>query len=940
MTGNCDVDAGRRLQTAFRTALLPVLLIFVLAACGGGKQAGGSLAVKVIGLAGQADMTVTGPGSYERKLDGPATLSGLIAGTYMVEARDVPGYGVATGSRNQTAPVRSGETTEVIVTYVAEAEPAPDAETGTLEVSISGLPAGTDADIVVTGPGGFSRTLSGSGSLTGLALGDYTVTAAPTGGFFPIGNPEMNVTVEAETTSKADFEYARLFEFTASTTSGSVWLGKQLTLKAEVTDLHPDLDAGVSVTLNAAPGWTTPESAWTSNDSATRSLTLVDDGTATLGPNEFSFDISVSIRGQARSARVPLTVTLEPVVWDGSDAASPVPGSLRWLLEDNATRVVGHEITFADPAIFGTPPEINIVRPLEIGYSVDITGFEADGDRLAITPNVPHDFRLFHVTGSDTRVSLDTFTFGAGGAGATGDGGAIRNEAELHVSNSIFLANRARNGGAIHSSGKLFLDRTYFRMNEANEHGGAVFVWPAGASGSSVLEISDSMFEHNSAARRGGALLVDVGGDVSIHTRTLFRQNRAAESGGAMFIGDDSVLIMDDVIVQDNISDLNGGGIVSYANAELSKVTVLGNDAADGGGGIRNHRRMLLAESIVKDNVASKYGGILSDGIMVIEDSHITGNVAHGTAGGTNDGDGGGIFNGYRVDHQLGDENKYLRITGSVIAENIAEGRGGGIFSAQRLEVTDSTVDQNRSGESGGGIFTRVYASAEGRERGDLHLSGSTVSGNRAENGSGGGIAGVAESSAPTAVIWLENSTISGNIAAVNGAGIYLRQEDTNYLNQNPSAFDARLWHVTIVANEGEGAGAGAYFRYSDVKLRGTIMSGNTSTRQTVQEDEYDLATHDAAPGSEGYNWIGSQPQALSFVPGPTDSTGTPATLGPLTDNGGPTKTHAVSTSQMQVVPAAECTGLSGDPLERDQRGEPRHLGSGGRCFIGAVEMQ
>jgi hypothetical protein len=48
---------------------------------------------------------------------------------------------------------------------------------GSLVVSVSGLPAGTAAAVAVTGPSGFSRNLTGSETLSGLAPGGYTVTA-------------------------------------------------------------------------------------------------------------------------------------------------------------------------------------------------------------------------------------------------------------------------------------------------------------------------------------------------------------------------------------------------------------------------------------------------------------------------------------------------------------------------------------------------------------------------------------------------------------------------------------------------------------------------------------------------------------------------------------------------------------------------------------------
>jgi hypothetical protein len=49
---------------------------------------------------------------------------------------------------------------------------------GSLAVGVSGLPAGAAAAISVTGPGGYQRDLTATETLTGLAIGSYTVVAS------------------------------------------------------------------------------------------------------------------------------------------------------------------------------------------------------------------------------------------------------------------------------------------------------------------------------------------------------------------------------------------------------------------------------------------------------------------------------------------------------------------------------------------------------------------------------------------------------------------------------------------------------------------------------------------------------------------------------------------------------------------------------------------
>ncbi len=49
--------------------------------------------------------------------------------------------------------------------------------TGTLALAVSGLPAGTSANVSVTGPSGFKQSVSQSTTLSNLAAGTYTITA-------------------------------------------------------------------------------------------------------------------------------------------------------------------------------------------------------------------------------------------------------------------------------------------------------------------------------------------------------------------------------------------------------------------------------------------------------------------------------------------------------------------------------------------------------------------------------------------------------------------------------------------------------------------------------------------------------------------------------------------------------------------------------------------
>ena len=66
----------------------------------------------------------------------------------------------------------------VVVAVVVIACGGPPAPTGSLSITIAGLPAGVAAAVSVTGPGGFAKTVTTSDVLEGLTIGRYTISAS------------------------------------------------------------------------------------------------------------------------------------------------------------------------------------------------------------------------------------------------------------------------------------------------------------------------------------------------------------------------------------------------------------------------------------------------------------------------------------------------------------------------------------------------------------------------------------------------------------------------------------------------------------------------------------------------------------------------------------------------------------------------------------------
>lgn len=153
----------------------PTSLTSAAAAAAANKN-NNSIRVTINGLpvGTSASVTVSGPGGYSKAVSATTTLSSLANGTYTVSASTVVVNGTtyAPTPATQAVAVNKGSTGNATVTYAAVV-----ASTGRLTVDIT-MPDATPASVTVTGPGGYTQTLSASNTLSALTPGSYTVNAA------------------------------------------------------------------------------------------------------------------------------------------------------------------------------------------------------------------------------------------------------------------------------------------------------------------------------------------------------------------------------------------------------------------------------------------------------------------------------------------------------------------------------------------------------------------------------------------------------------------------------------------------------------------------------------------------------------------------------------------------------------------------------------------
>jgi CSLREA domain-containing protein len=277
-----------------------------------------------------------------------------------------------------------------------------------------------------------------------------------------------------------------------------------------------------------------------------------------------------------------------------------------------------------------------------------------------------------------------------------------------------------------------------------------------------------------------------------------------------------------------------------------------------------------------------------------------------------------------------------VTITGGVTPPPSGLPVGGGAIlylGSGTLTVTDSTIEGNVSFAGGG-----IYADGPGGfaavgNGGTYRIERTTISGNSAvgpysmfpAEGLGGGLY-LADGES-----YVVNSTVSGNSATQAGAGIY----SGTSLNQ-PVDGTVHLQHSTVVGNTGNEALGRAYFTFFSLVEGGDYVL-EASIIGSASAGACDQPSIPFVAASTGFNYVSDTSCGIAQ---PTDVEGaaTFPTLGPLADNGGPTRTHlpAPGAPTIDLIPLGT-PGRCDGTLPTDQRTIARPQGAA--CDVGAVEQ-
>jgi hypothetical protein len=222
--------------------------------------------------------------------------------------------------------------TVAIATSCGDDPSDPSPLTGSLQVSIAGLPDTIVANVTVTGPGGYSTTITTSKTIPALVPGAYTIAVAPVvtsiATFVPAFESQQ-VTVGASSVSQAAVIY--------SVTTGSISM--------VVLGVPPDVPAKIQI---VGPG------GFRDSVPASRTLGNLAQGIYTVSVSEVSRGLSVY---SPRTADFVLTV---------SPSATPVRSTVEYQLVTGTLNLNVHGLPTGVDAV------LSITGPA--GYTTTVAG--------------------------------------------------------------------------------------------------------------------------------------------------------------------------------------------------------------------------------------------------------------------------------------------------------------------------------------------------------------------------------------------------------------------------------------------------------------------------------------------------------------------------------------------------------------------------------------
>ncbi len=172
---------------------------------------------------------------------------------------------------------------------------------------------------------------------------------------------------------------------------------------------------------------------------------------------------------------------------------------------------------------------------------------------------------LLAITGSSLTINEVDFT-----ANQARTGGGLATSGSLIIKNGLFEKNKALvgSGGGIHSFNTVEIDGTKFLSNEAELHGGGVFI-----TGNGELSAANVLFDKNKSLNGdGGGIFARTTLDLG---NAHFTNNQTPQQGGGIFV--DKQLTIKKGYFLANEAQAEGGAITAMDQADIQQSTFYKN---------------------------------------------------------------------------------------------------------------------------------------------------------------------------------------------------------------------------------------------------------------------------------------------------------------------------------------------------------------------------
>lgn len=361
------------------------------------------------------------------------------------------------------------------------------------------------------------------------------------------------------------------------------------------------------------------------------------------------------------------------------------------------------------------------------------------------------------------------------------------------------------------------------------------------------------------------------------------------------------------------IGALNPSVIVTAKNLSVKGGIAVGN----GGGWLNEFANLTLENVVFSGNSSSENGGGLNTigGTSTLSNLRFANNIANGHGGGLSSETENAVLKASNFTNNLAKGtssagvafgggglfvSQSLEVSGTVLTGNKApNGSGGGILNVGRINLITSSLNENQAGVCGGGLASKLNSGAE-----ILTVNASSLNSNRAGQGAGFCIS--------SGKATLTNTTISENQASDAGGGLFVEFATTG------------LIHTTMTGNTTGASGGSDVFakELGTVAVRSSILA---STAASTCQD----STSGGGITSSGGNVVGDSSCVFAATADLQNANPQLSGLSTVSNQVFFVRIPSVGSPALNRVPANLCSSV-------DARGVTRPQGSA--CDSGAVE--